>query len=110
MNGPGSWNRRGFDVTPNGFFTVLRSSGWFPTFRLPGGFRYLIGESGVSRPRSVGAPRLPGDVRSAGIQTEVALRQIDAEPWGMRALLRGALLALGATALTFALLLWIMHP
>ena len=110
MNGPGSWNRRGFDVTPNGFFTVLRSSGWFPAFRLPGGFRYLIGESGLNRPRSDGAPRQSSTGSPAGVQAEVGLRQIDAEPWGVRAAVRAGLMALGASALTLALLLWIMHP
>ncbi len=110
MNGPSSWNRRGSAVTPNGFFTVLRSTGWFPTFRLPGGFRYLIGESGVNRPRSAGAPEQQTAGLPAGTQTEIVLRQIDAEPRGARAWLRVASLAFVATALTFALLLWIMHP
>ena len=40
MKGPRSWNRREFDVTPAGFFTVLKPSGWFSaTSRLPAGFR-----------------------------------------------------------------------
>ena len=110
MRGSGSWNRRGSAVTPNGFFTVLKSTGWFPTFPQPGGFRYLTREPGVNRPRSAGAPAHQTTGQPAGTQTEIALRQIDAEPRGVGALLRGVLLALGATALTFALLLWIMHP
>ena len=89
---------------------MLRSSGWFPTFRLPGGFRYLIGESGVNRPRSAGAAEQQTADQPADTQTEIVLRQIDVEPRGARAVLRGVLLALASTALTFALLLWIMHP
>jgi hypothetical protein len=110
MKRPGPWNRRGFDVIPNGFFTVLRSSGWFPAFRLPGGFRYLIGEPGTNRPRTDGAPTRQVIGQSVGIQTEIILRQIDAEPLGARVVLRGVLLAMVASALTLALLLWIMHP
>lgn len=37
-----SWNRREFSVTPNGYFTVLRPTGWFSSVRLPGGFRYQV--------------------------------------------------------------------
>lgn len=110
MNGSGSWNRRGFEVTPNGFFTVLRSSGWFPAFRLPGGFRYLLGESGANRSRYVVAPAQQPTSLPGSIQPEIVLRQIGAEPLGVRVVLRGVLLAFGATALTFALLMWIMHP
>jgi hypothetical protein len=40
-----TWNRREFSVTPNGYFTVLRPSGWFSAVRLPGGFRYQVGLS-----------------------------------------------------------------
>jgi hypothetical protein len=37
-----SWNRREFSVTPNGYFTVLRPTGWFSSVRLPGGYRYQV--------------------------------------------------------------------
>jgi hypothetical protein len=43
------------------------------------------------------------------MQTEIALRQLDAEPRGARGLLRAVTLALAGAALTFTLLLWIMH-
>jgi hypothetical protein len=43
-----SWNRREFSVTPNGYFTVLRPTGWFSTVRLPGDFQYRIGLSDVT--------------------------------------------------------------
>jgi hypothetical protein len=44
--GSRSWNRREFNVTPAGFFTVLKPTGWFSaTSRLSAGFRYLIGPS-----------------------------------------------------------------
>ena len=109
MRGPGSWNRRGSEVTPNGYFTVLKSTGWLPTFRLPGGFRYLIGESGVNRAPSAGVPGRQAADQPAGMQTEIALRQLDAEPRGARGLLRAVTLALAGAALTFTLLLWIMH-
>ena len=43
MPGSHSWNRRESNVTQAGFFTVLRSTGWFPALsRLPGGYRYLV--------------------------------------------------------------------
>src|SRR5271157_4146239 len=45
MSNPRTWNRREFSVTPNGYFTVLRPTGWFSTVRLPGGFRYQVGLS-----------------------------------------------------------------
>lgn len=43
MKGSRTWNRRDFSVTADGYFTVLTPAGWFPTVRLPGGFRYRFG-------------------------------------------------------------------
>jgi hypothetical protein len=45
VKGSRTWNRREFAVTANGFFTILKPTGWFATIRLPGGFRYLLGQS-----------------------------------------------------------------
>jgi hypothetical protein len=114
MNKPPSWNRRGSAVAPNGFFTVLKSTGWFPTFRLPDGFRYLSGKSAIN-------PAYPADVvarrtisrastESAQIESTIALCQIDSGRVGLSTALRIATLALAAFALTFAALMWIMHP
>ena len=115
MKSPTSWNRRGSAVTANGFFTVLRSTGWFPTFRLPDGYRYATGKSvtdplppvdvvariAVANPAAT-APVMP--------ESTIALRQIDSGQVGLRAVLHTAALALAAAALTFALLWWLMHP
>jgi hypothetical protein len=42
---PRTWNRRDFIVAPNGLYTVLKSAGWFATWRLPRGFRYVVPQS-----------------------------------------------------------------
>jgi hypothetical protein len=43
MPGSRSWNRRETNVAQAGFFTVLRSTGWFSAVsRLPGGYRYVV--------------------------------------------------------------------
>jgi len=43
MPGSRSWNRRETNVAQAGFFTVLRSTGFFSTLsRLPGGYRYVV--------------------------------------------------------------------
>lgn len=37
------WNRGETNVAQAGYFTVLRSSGWFSALsRLPGGYRYVV--------------------------------------------------------------------
>jgi len=114
MKSPTSWNRRGSAVTSNGYFTVLKSSGWFPTFRLPDGFRYATGKSvtdplhpvdvvarlAVSNPTAE-APVLP--------ESTIAFRQIDSGRVSLRGVLWVAVLTIAAMALTFAALLWIMN-
>jgi hypothetical protein len=113
MSKPPSWNRRGSAVTPNGFFTVLKSTGWFPTFRLPNDFRYVTGKSAIN-------PAFPANVvgrftvpragtESVPRETTIALRQIDSDRIGLNSVLRIAAMALIAMAITFAGLLWIMH-
>ena len=110
-----SWNRRGSAVTANGYFTVLRSTGWFPTFRPPDGFRYLTGKSVTNLAHSVDVVArltVSNPAANASVPTDptIALRQIDTGQVGLRALLHTAALALPAAALTFALLWWLMHP
>jgi hypothetical protein len=114
MKTSGSWNRRGSAVTANGYFTVLKSTGWFPTFRLPDGFRYATG-------KSVTDPLHPVDVvarlavsnpaASAPVQPEptIAFRQIESGRVGLRGVLWVAALTIAAVALTYAALLWIMN-
>ncbi len=110
MRGPSSWNRRVSAVTANGYFTVLKSTGWFPTFRLPDGFRYLIRDNGVDRTPPVGAPIPPPESRPTNIEAGVRLRQIDEDSRGPRVWLRWALLALAACGFTFAMLRWMINP
>jgi hypothetical protein len=114
MNKTSSWNRRGSAVTANGFFTVLRSTGWFPTFRLPDGYRYATGKSvidplhpvdvvarlAVANP-AANAPVLP--------ESTIAFRQIESGRVSLRGALRVAALALAAIALTYAALMWMMN-
>jgi hypothetical protein len=53
MKGFRTWNRRDFSVTANGYFNVLKPTGWFATVRLPGRFRYRFGQSkGAESPRA----------------------------------------------------------
>lgn len=93
------WNRRSFDVTPNGYFTVLKPSGWFPTVRLPGGFRYLIGENG--KPKPLLHTDNPKSVATA--DATVCFQMVGSTD-GKRNLLRFGLIVLAAIALTFGLL------
>ncbi len=108
MRGTGAWNRRGSEVTPNGFFTVLKSTGWFPTFRLPGGFRYLTRESGVLRSPFDGVAGKQADSQPTDAEIEIRLRQIDEGSPGVRGLIRVVWLALAGAALTF-MLLWMLR-
>jgi len=106
MKGPSSWNRRDFDVTPNGYFTVLRPTRWFPSVRLPDGFRYLIGETGKPK-RQLGDPAGMGNgLPGVGQQTIVNF-QLVGSTVGIRSLLRVGLIVLGAIAISFGLLLFI---
>ncbi len=115
MKSPTSWNRRGSAVTSNGYFTVLKSSGWFPTFRLPDGYRYATGKSVTDplHPVDVVARLAVSDPAASATvlpESTIALRQIDSGRVDLRALLHTVALALAAAALTFALLWWLMHP
>ncbi len=106
MKGPGSWNRRSFDVTPNGYFTVLKPTRWFPTVRLPDGFRYLIGESGKPK-RQLGDQDGPSSPLGGVGQETIIDFQLVGSTDGKRSLLRVGLIVLGAIAISFGLLLFI---
>jgi hypothetical protein len=121
MKGPRSWNRREFDVTPAGFFSVLKPSGWFSaTSRLPTGFRYLIGASkqaaaayGVETPVAapVPAPKQTfgqADTRETTIPLQMLTPTTHDHHW-----MQAALSVLVAVAITCFLLWWIFfraHP
>jgi hypothetical protein len=100
MKDPRTWNRRDFAVTANGFFTVLRPTGWFSTLRLPGGFRYLTGQSkGTTSP----LPPYPTDNHPTALPLQfVSLGVQD------RRVMRPALIVLAAGAITLFMLWWIM--
>jgi hypothetical protein len=110
MPGSRSWNRRETNVTQAGYFTVLKSTGWFSAFRLPGGFRYLI-----KGPPTPDCLQKPGGVTSAagqdrrggeGPQASVEL----AMPWAReRRLLRMAWVAIAGVTITLGLIWWLWH-
>ena len=114
MKSPSSWNRRGSAVTPNGYFTVLRSTGWFPTFRLPDGYRYATGKS-VTDPLhpvdAVARLAVANPAASSPIQPEstIAFRQIESRRFSLRGVLWVTLLTVAAMALTYVALLWMMN-
>ncbi len=103
MKDPRTWNRRDFAVTSNGYFTVLKPTGWFSTLRLPGGSRYLAGPSKGTKipqahenPSENGAAAVPLQFVSLGAQD--------------RQLMRPALIVLAATAIAWILLWCTEHP
>jgi hypothetical protein len=89
------WNRREFDVTPNGYFTVLKSSGSVSAVRPPAGFRYLV--KGAPDP-SFKFPLHSGG-QATGLPPQI-LASNSKEPY----LSRLALALLGAVAVSWALL------
>ena len=105
----GAWNRRGSAVTANGFFTVLKSTGWFPTFRLPDGYRYLIRDNGLSRTPPIGAPTQKANGAAAVLEPELRLRQIDEDRRVARIWVRWVLLLLAGCGATLAMLRWMMN-
>jgi hypothetical protein len=114
MKSPSSWNRRSSAVTPNGYFTVLKSTGWFPTFRLPDGYRYLTGKSVTDPSHRIGVvARLnlsnPAANAQAIAESTLAFSQIDSGRVSLRGVLRIAAMALPAMAVTLAALWWMMH-
>ena len=93
------WNRRGSEVTPNGYFTVLRSSGWFSTLQLPGGYRYQIGENGKPRKHLKTAPQ----VEPSAVDATLHLQMVGSTE-GRFSWLRLGGIIVAAIALTFFLL------
>jgi hypothetical protein len=108
---PRIWNRRGFTVAPNGFFNVLKSTGSFAAWRLPGGFRYLAGQ--LKKPAAPRVQNVPAeaprqkaagnaDSQEAAILTQSMIPSTrDHRP------LRLLFIVLAATAITAILLWWL---
>lgn len=91
-----SVNRRGFSLSPAGYFTVLRPNTWFPASRLNVGSEhrnYRLTSTAAAVHQNPSAPSL-----SVKLNTN--------DP----GLMRLAVTVLGAIAITSALLWWIMHP
>lgn len=108
---PRTWNRRGFTVAPNGFYTVLKSTGWFAAWRLPGGFRYLAGQlKKPAAPRvqsvSAAAPRLKTPGNADRQETNVLSQSMIPSTRDHRPL-RFMFIVLAATAITAILLWWL---
>jgi hypothetical protein len=119
MPSPHTWNRREFNITQNGYFTILKSAGWFSAVPLPGGFRYLVRKSkGFANPTenpaenptaasvfaSTSAPQLNSLARSGSPETTIRLQTIDSATSGHH-LMRLALIVVAATGLAW-ILLW----
>jgi len=123
MKGSRTWNRRDFSVTPNGLFSVLRPDGWFAIVRLPGGFRYRVGQ-----PKATASPRAQEDpaVNPAAapkheptfVPEQKGLVYADSQEMAIPAqigklrthdhrLMRIALIVLAATAIASILLGWL---
>jgi hypothetical protein len=109
-----TWNRREFSVTPNGYFTVLRSTGWFSTLRLPGGFRYRVGLSDETEfsqahedPTATPLPEQKALIH-ADIQETAILSQSMIPSTQDYRLLRTALIVLAAAAITLIILYSLM--
>jgi hypothetical protein len=133
LKSPHSWNRRDFDVTPNGFFTILKPTRWFSAMRQPGGFRYLVGQSRylVGQSMKTASPQAnenptenptaapPSESTSVpeqraldhpDIQETAILSQSMIPSTHDHRLMRPALIVLAATAITSILLWWLAHP
>jgi hypothetical protein len=115
MKGSRSWNRREFDVTANGYFTILKPSGWFPTVRLPGGFRYRFGQPKGPAAPLVGSPSMPRPLALDPATSRQVLSQLQILPpdTGDRSIMRPVLIALAATLATLLVLFWLWwigHP
>jgi hypothetical protein len=120
MPSPRTWNRREFNITQNGYFTILKSSGWFSTVPSSEGFRYFGKKSkGAASPQAPNEPaeinaaspalaststsQLLSSAHSGSPASAIRLQTIDSGITG-RNLMRLALIVLSATALAWVLL------
>jgi hypothetical protein len=115
---PRTWNRRSFNVTQNGFFTVLRPTESFSAARLPGGYRYVVAEPKPAAPpkldenltpASILAPEQNAPDRADGQPTKILL-QILKPSEREHSPARPVLIALAAAAITGILLWCIQNP
>jgi hypothetical protein len=124
MKSSRSWNRREFNVTSAGYFTVLKPTGWFSaasTSRLPAGIRYHIGPSEKAAASHVvetlAAEPVPApeqqtldhaDIQETTIPPNLLMPTTHDYHW-----MRLSLSALFAAALTYFVLWWVFfrpHP
>ena len=103
------WNRRETNVAQAGYFTVLRSTGFFSALsRLPGGYRYVL--KGPATPDVLVKPEGAGaavpESHNAGQDSAPAFETLAPQASGLGVLRLAliALLAAGITALFFLLL------
>ena len=107
MPGSRSWNRRETNVTQAGYFTVLRSTGWFSALsRLPGGYRYVVKGPATPdllvKPEGVGTAAPEND--DAAQETAAALQMLTPKTGGL-GLLQLAVAALVAAGIIALVLL-----
>jgi hypothetical protein len=116
---PRTWNRRDFNVVPNGLYTILKSAGWFAAWRLPGGFRYLVPQpKGTASPQAHENP--PAVFPSERTFAREQKAQSHADSQKMAILSQGVMpstrdhrplrlvfIVLAATAITAILLWWL---
>ena len=109
MPGSRSWNRRETNVAQAGYFTVLRSAGWFSsTLHLPGGYRYVV--KGAATPdllvKPEGATADEPEKRDEAPGTTPAFQTVTPKSSGLGLLRLGliALVAVGLTSLFFVIL------
>jgi hypothetical protein len=111
MTDPRSWNRREFDVTVAGSYSVLKPRGWFSALRLPGGFRYRIkGAAGPENPAlapgSISSPKL-NSLDRASSQESTTPPQLATLSAPDRRPIRLLMIVLAAIATMYAMLLLI---
>ena len=104
------WNRRETNVAQAGYFTVLRSTGWFSALsRLPGGYRYVV--KGPATPdvlvRPEGAGVAAPESHDEAQEAAPTLQVLTSKTSGL-GLLRLALIALAAAGIT-ALFFLLLH-
>jgi hypothetical protein len=107
---PRTWNRRDFNVVPNGLYTVLKSAGWFSAWRLPAGFRYRAGQ--LKKPAAPQVHDVPAATfalktwgRADRQQTAILSQSIVPSTRDRRPL-RLAIIVLAATAIAVICLWW----